>query len=355
MSSVTQIQTETLQTPIQTSLVLRTSPSIYTQQQTAIERLQAIFEKYRHWDDRLSLRIFEWGAKVSQINFEDLSQSEKMDKVERKLEKLANKILVDSLAQLPLKDPVIDGGWVWDKSILEDYKKYFDRSLFTNEPINAVPHDFAKEIIEWLQFLEDNFPSTSHSSEAEQTNEQSLILSKINLNFTVLIKRSCLDSNQISLAINEDDSEECKSAKLKLNQLEYVNRIQNAKMLEGRYLAGKIIQQNREALQKLKEELQKNLEQKVKEAAAAAALHEKVINNNINSVQNSFQGAVNSLKSSIQDKNQQIHKIEQNLNYIKNISASQEQDIYYLQAQNGEMRRKIANLQDRNHSSCMIL
>ncbi len=122
----------------------------------AIQELGTIFERYNEWRDRLSLNLHVEGGKI----FEDITvictagQTIPIhviqDFANRHFSKL-NILLVNDLDRAPLKDPMLDGEWVWEKEVLDTAKALSPISPFTGQPFAEIPHQFAKSLIEFIK------------------------------------------------------------------------------------------------------------------------------------------------------------------------------------------------------------
>jgi hypothetical protein len=117
----------------------------------AFEKLVSIFETYSRWTDVLSKSIFVWGKQLI-IDFaaKDLSKTATYDEAFERVEFLRNQILVDSVLKQPLRNPKMDGDWIFEESFLAKFEKKYGEPF----PCNAIrTHEFAKEMIAWISSL----------------------------------------------------------------------------------------------------------------------------------------------------------------------------------------------------------
>jgi hypothetical protein len=120
-----------------------------------LARLGTILETFQLWDDHLSTDILQWGKAVLETVSRD-TDSFSFQEVKCHIQILNTKILVDSLFQEPLKDPVLDGPWTWEKSRLDQYRNATNscNSPFTGAPFPIKEeHSFVKAILAWKNSL----------------------------------------------------------------------------------------------------------------------------------------------------------------------------------------------------------
>lgn len=111
-----------------------------------IDRLKVIINKYESWSDPLSERLKRWGKKAKDSN------------LEKRVYKLRSEILVNSLDErLRLQVPILDRKWVWEELFLKHYLSYTGTttSPFDNEIIDAKPHAFALDLLDWSKPFKD--------------------------------------------------------------------------------------------------------------------------------------------------------------------------------------------------------
>lgn len=117
----------------------------------AIDRLLPICENFNSWDDPLSIKLVEWVLDSREIDV------------------LAKRILINSIDGKRLECPVIDGEWVWDRWMLDEYTtcctllNYPLNSPFTGEKIHGKRHEFAIALIASLGDILPKETSTSHA------------------------------------------------------------------------------------------------------------------------------------------------------------------------------------------------
>jgi|GEM_PF-4799404 len=154
-----QQQPKDLEQPIRLRMILKNNINIQEINSVQIiENLSAILEKYITWDDVLSYRIQEWGEKVL-MPLESDDENLALKKIEERAFELFSKVLYSHFLS-PLKHPILDGKWTWEKTELQSYcEKYKNelRSPFGScGPMNFEAmkvHAFAVDIITWAQEL----------------------------------------------------------------------------------------------------------------------------------------------------------------------------------------------------------
>jgi hypothetical protein len=137
--------------------------------QDSREELVGILKTFKAWDDILSVRLHQWGARV--VSTSVLTPgSAKADlelfqtKMEGFLEELQKKILVNPLNEkYSLELPVRDRKQTWEKWALDQYRQRTKRSdsPYDKQPIEEQPHLFARAMIAFLKALRREEPSTS--------------------------------------------------------------------------------------------------------------------------------------------------------------------------------------------------
>jgi len=138
-----------------TTLILKLKPSLKESLVDSINTLAQILDTYESWEDHLSLRLYEWGARVIEVapKFNKDTDANLKLKVDEYIHVLMREILLNPLNGLPLKDPILDREWVWEKSMLDEYKTLSLLSPYDAKPINATVHLFAKAMLGWVQSL----------------------------------------------------------------------------------------------------------------------------------------------------------------------------------------------------------
>lgn len=155
-----------------------TSSSAY---QSSLDDLSIILVKYRDWKDVLSSQIHSWGASSFLWDGGEPTPEElRMSVI--KVDQLRTKILVNPLDQSPLKAPLLDGAWTWEKWMLDDYEVCCKEintqflSPFDNGLIRAEEHTFAKETLKWLNSLTISSSSSALITPIGHRLDQSLVI-----------------------------------------------------------------------------------------------------------------------------------------------------------------------------------
>lgn len=117
----------------------------------SLNKLEDILLRHLTWKDPLSIRLFKWGSKVLSINLTNITTAPLVVELgTERIEKLREKIVINFVdLKSTLKEPMLDRKWTWEKSVLENYLKLSSLSPFDEQPIQAVPHTFAHEILAW--------------------------------------------------------------------------------------------------------------------------------------------------------------------------------------------------------------
>jgi septal ring factor EnvC (AmiA/AmiB activator) len=140
------------------TITITTGPREYTlllqNSRSASQSLSAILGRYLPQNDQLSLRIHQWGRSV--FILESSSQytlDQKMQLASIKVNDLVTNILISPFDNTPLREPVIENGIVWERTMYENFRRNCPTSPFVERQIlgNPVPHAFAEEMIKWAQ------------------------------------------------------------------------------------------------------------------------------------------------------------------------------------------------------------
>lgn len=131
-----------------------------------IAKLDAIFERYRVWNDDLSLALHTWYIDMGEIEVEadrDHLPEERLRKQQMLcIDRLVRDILVDPIGRMAMmEEPMIDRridtngvdqGWVWEASTAREYQIAANstKSPFDQKEMCLKPHLFAKAMLEWV-------------------------------------------------------------------------------------------------------------------------------------------------------------------------------------------------------------
>lgn len=114
------------------------------------DNLTEILLNNEHANDPLSLKLFEWGANVCEIDINSEEDTIAFKEIARKKVHALQRILTNPMTNTPLISPVLDGDWIWEKSMLEDYLTLSSISPYTEQSIDMRVHSFALQMIKWL-------------------------------------------------------------------------------------------------------------------------------------------------------------------------------------------------------------
>jgi hypothetical protein len=131
----------------------------------ALDKLATIFGKFSEWNDPLSQRVFSWGVSTLE-KIEDPAEEEAFIKLAmERTDELMREILINPIDGQPLKEPVLEHTWTWERWIHTDYRHLFngisplDGGPMENDP---PPHLFAQEMLQWAhRFVPAILPSYS--------------------------------------------------------------------------------------------------------------------------------------------------------------------------------------------------
>jgi hypothetical protein len=142
------------------------------------DHLLDIFEKFEEQTDPLSINIRHWGANLFETAANTANSEKIMQIVQECLGILVYEILVDPINQAPLKDPILERSWVWERQMHSEYRKHFSVSPLDEIAMleNPPPHFFAKEMLAWVKGIESIVPQRQTSATISQ--EQMTLLAK---------------------------------------------------------------------------------------------------------------------------------------------------------------------------------
>jgi hypothetical protein len=133
----------------------------------AVEELTFILDDYGDSDDFLSKRLHRWGDKVVQPRKIYGSEEAICDHFKKRVRRLMHDILINPMDPETLSEPVLDGDWVWEKWILEDYMlkckivKGYIESPYDECEMEPTPHLFAQAMLVWAKTYKlDSIPQS---------------------------------------------------------------------------------------------------------------------------------------------------------------------------------------------------
>lgn len=115
-------------------------------QLNSLANLDFILNQHPHeiWNDRVSRRLRLWCDETRALSANDPQV------LQNKCNELFSKILIKF--NRPLKEPVLERGWVWEKKLFESYRLDWSLSPFDGKPMEDIrPHSFAQQIISWAR------------------------------------------------------------------------------------------------------------------------------------------------------------------------------------------------------------
>ncbi len=109
-------------------------------------------------DDPFSQPIFRWTANLLAVDITQLNQIPEVQFEEEALSyinELRQKILVDQLERIPVQDPILVDGLVWEKRKFKEFKALLNSEIspFTGHPFVEKTHDPAMIISQLIQRL----------------------------------------------------------------------------------------------------------------------------------------------------------------------------------------------------------
>ncbi len=174
MSSTTTLTRTSSSSEHMISMTLNWRPLNY---QEARDELIEILDRYETWNDPFSQRLFRWGVEILPAHLPDdyVPNEEEVAYGAQKIEELRKQILISPLDRAPLREPVLEREWLWERWQLEDFQTLYHLSPFDGMPFEEIRrHRFAEELLYWLQSLAENrSPSLGESSSSGELIEMS--------------------------------------------------------------------------------------------------------------------------------------------------------------------------------------
>lgn len=303
-----------------------------------LQKLSDICSKYDGETDWLSIQIKKWSDKTLSYldSSEEVESSEAAEIAFRRLDKLFNRIFVDSYNNPLKRSPWLDRGWVWEEENLNEYRvlanqlSFPDISPFDNAPIAATEHLFATEVLAWAQELATQTPSIEPSPI-----DNSLV-------------RSPVSQQEKMMRIFSYMSEAQKAIDLARRRLE-VRRQEEEKRQMMQLFASKLDL----FMERNTRETDKFLEEGRQERAA----HKQKIDEELTSIQHTHQVERDAMHGDLNEKEQRIQNLEVRVTQAENTIANQGWRICQLRATSDQQDRLIKNLQSRGSGGggCTIL
>lgn len=116
-----------------------------------LDELSEILEKWVHAQDGLSQKLVNAGLTILNYASNHLTVPLDMEAAIEKVELIRRVLLYPSSNTLYTDPWLVEGTATWEKSDLDRYRAFAAR--FANKTVNAEPHKFAIEILNWLKKL----------------------------------------------------------------------------------------------------------------------------------------------------------------------------------------------------------
>lgn len=291
--------------------------------QEAFDNLLEIFERYDKWNDPLSAKIYSWGSKVIEDFGNRVINQEVEAEARARIRTLKTEILVDSLYKRTLVDPKLDRVWVYEASFLNRYQRQFVQSPFDGETITARTHDFAKDMIAWVNSL---------PSEANQKED------------------SVGDTHSFSTSLTTQEL--ISTAEL----IGIIHTAQTRIAVEKSHQQGIAAEKAKAEAVRIEVETKAHVEQEVKRAQELADEHETRLDERISGIEAAQQERVNILQGRNAECNQKLNTAQGQISQLQQASSSQMTEIQRLRQLYNQKQREVNDLRnsDQDHGFCVI-
>lgn len=166
--------------------------------QILLQSLEAALREHpeQEWKDRLSYELRYWTTKTA-LCIGEGSQ----ERLTMRVAKLLSKVLANPLLpSAPLRNPIVERGWVWEQSLFDDYSSLINLSPFDGQPMERPrPHELAKQFLVAVRLYLDqsNQSSTSTSHQLVPVTGQLILLDEPTQKEKVLTVRTELAESLI--------------------------------------------------------------------------------------------------------------------------------------------------------------
>lgn len=340
MSVVASTITQTITPPVATAapvLVLQlraASPaenSIFQKAKTSLMQLVEILEKYENWNDPLSLKLFDWGAKAITI-ISKISKNNDYEKFAKEsIQFLVQSILVSDLTGSTLKTPLLDRQWVWEEAELKQFQAETQCNLspFDQIAIQQTPHLFANAMISWVDSSKKIFQEQAQ----EQDQKSSAALAIVP---TISSQSSTIERTAIL-------------AKYRMMARDAIQDSKNWPVLMG-------ITTETWLLQIYDKKIKEEIAQQVELCRARLQQHEKETKDKIDSLQNTVQQIEEIAEKRINETNLNLQAEKQKMAHSTKMIAYLKGQVESLNHNLQESQRQVQELANRNSGGgCVIL
>jgi hypothetical protein len=116
-----------------------------------VRNVKLILQRYEGWNDRLSRKLVRWGnGVVEAARVMGSEPVERLPVIARAWQARLDGLLVDQLTATPLRDPVVERDWTWERGMHALYRGQFRLSPLDKQPMSPEPppHLFAQALIQ---------------------------------------------------------------------------------------------------------------------------------------------------------------------------------------------------------------
>jgi hypothetical protein len=294
------------------------------------DQLADIIEKNGEWKDTLSRQLLKWGFEVLSLEFPENIEFEMQTEANKRINDLLHKILINPLDQTTLEDPILEGDWVWEKWMLDDYQESFLQfsskvisPFYGKEIEKIIPHTFAKEMLVWARSI--SLLTNSLSKEVIDLDNKS-----------VTVKKNCTE-------VNEKQNPVLSKGKVFLYQklAKIAVKLQNERFYREQV---EIELRQQQLLIKQNEELNRQHEIRLEEWKLET---KNSLEKGLENIENTKGKEIELLQSLNEERTKVNIDLKENLEKMETKLTTCEKNLQYVQSRNSQLEQELGYLQNR--------
>ena len=317
-----------------------------------IQALEAILERADLHSDFLSERIKSWAGRVLEDTFLHKDDSEEeISRIARAHIQFLQVILINPIDKSPLQEPVLDNlGWTWEKWLYEICNTLFE-GQFMETAMQAKPHLFAKEMIEWMKafILAEKFEERAVPEGALVEEEMKAVMQDPRLKEMVRDQCYKLAKKEFSEAKTLADFAQKAKAKAAAHEAQLQGLVDG--LLEDCLGIIEDLKEKIEFLKKNHLEKERALEARIAEVKESSAAQAKIFEEQLAAMHKEHQEAIANLSEKVEEKEKVYQEHFARLNsrldaQEKTISDSSD-SLHRSQEEIMQLKRELKDLQEK--------
>lgn len=340
MSATVVLPAQTAQTEQVFTTRLNQLPDLKEAYEVQLDKLTAIFIKHRECEDLLSLRLKKFCASLLELDLEDAFGTEDEIKVfvGYRINELA-KLLINPLNRnVLLQDPMLDGNYVWEKWMLDDYKRlWLESNGNANATIPLSPYHGTSFAEARHLFAEDMLKSLSE-------------FSQLNLSTEIVVSNNATPS-PLGTALVVPDPKTNKS-----RFMLYMFFAKKAMQWEDSYARKVFAEEETKRVEDLRKQCDEHIARQRELARQEAAEHLATIDATINGIQETQRQTVETLHTVVDQAREQCRTLEERQGHADAELKRQDQELRELRYSYVQMQNRANQIaQQAGKRSCVII